>query len=606
MATIHGSTGPLVGVTTLSWPAGTTADMWAVVFNDTHGDESSRPGDGWEPVIHKTWKKKLTATDIASPLPVTGTHAEMTVFANSGGIGAGRWSSSVNLKANGCGLWFGYIGPHYSGALASATYQRGSTITDPSDNWRHGMWARAVTTAGTYDPGSAHRQATWLSVEVLPLGAPLSPVWETVSGAQVDRTQPVPLRLGHRSSGTSPIDRLKVEIRVAGGSWQHLSATGTLVGSAQELVTDSGLVSVAANVLANNTSYEVRGYTHDEGGWSPLSGTLTLAARTPGTLVVTLTTAHGDLTPTASWVLTPGVGSQRSYEVRIALAGQGWANPIEGWTSGLLTGAGTTWTAPATNKVPNGASVVAWVVATDDALPSAPTASSAQTVSWTAPAAPSGITAHDTRPFSATAAGVPAAAEALEWEWETPEGWATVATTEDPDASETIALPLAPYAVARRYRIRALHLSEGVRLASDWVTSTAVASTDPGAYFVSIDGTEWLAVDVYDDGGRELAQGVLTSWAIGATVAHRQMTLPAGWVGSSSIDVDTEEDHDALVEWITTRPRWVVRWFAEQAPDGTMRGRKNTIMGLYARPGSARWDQLAITERNVSFAWVTQ
>ena len=158
--------------------------------------------------------------------------------------------------------------------------------------------------------------------------------------------------------------------------------------------------------------------------------------------------------------------------------------------------------------------------------------------------------------------------------------------------------------VARTYRARSYAVVDGVRLASAWVTSSEMASSDRGAYLVGDDGA-WLAVDLYDDASRTVVQGVSVSYGLGSTTARVDRTVAAGERGSSSIDTETAADRAAVVEWLTTRDQWTIRWFVERDPSGAWTAVADTRMGLASPVGVSRWDQLAITERNVAFDWVT-
>lgn len=612
MAAIRGSTGPLVGATSLPWPAGTTIGDFAVLWDV---DRRSSP-DGWDRVWSYVWSKRLTAGDIAANLPTGGALQAVVVLSSAGGVvRVNRQSSFVRLRAGGVGVWIGWQSPHqWSTPLASATYQRGSTVVDPGDQYRHAVWAMAVASAGTYSPGSVSRHAELVGIKVLPPAAPLAPTWVApASGAAVDRATPVSLTVAHRSESGASQTGLKVLIRPAGGAWGSLRADGTIAAgdTTVEIPTSSGMMQIAAGQLAVNTSYELAAYTADEGGWSPVSASSTIVARTAPTVAVTLTTAPGDLSPTVSWVTTPGVGSQASWEVRISPAGAGPDAAVTGWTSGAQPGASVSWSALAPTSLPtNGGQVVAWVRVTDSALTSAWTASASKVVSWTPPAAPASLTVADGMPLTLTAAGVPVTSVALDWEWETtPDVWVRLATTEGPAATESLGVPLAPYDVLRRYRVRALAVLEGVRLASAWVTSAPVATTDRCAYLVSEDGREWLAIDTWDAGSPTPIQGHAVSSGFGSTVQRVDRTQVAGWSGWTVVRTEGLPAATALWDWLTGRERIWLRPNPETVQFGEGGPLADEPALLIATTGLGEPERL--TRRNwrtrlVRFDWTTQ
>jgi hypothetical protein len=322
--------------------------------------------------------------------------------------------------------------------------------------------------------------------------------------------------------------------------------------------------------------------------------------------VVTLTTAADDLSPTVSWVMTPGVGNQSSFEALIAPAGAGPDAAVEGWSSGLQAGTDTSWQAPPSTSVTNGGSHEAWVRASDGALRSVSTASTGQTVSWSAPTAPGGITAADGTPPTITATGVPALAVALEWEWQVDDVWTALATTEGPAATESIRVPQAPYGVARAYRVRGIGVVDGVRLPSAWVTSTAVASTDQGAYLVSVDGLSWLSVTVADAGTPAPIQGVSISGGLAATQQRVDRTPVSGWSSWWILETPTAAAEDELVEWLTTRPTCVLRAHPEHPYGGAL----EDVPTLLVAPATVSPERLApgtnLSMRLTRFTWVTQ
>ena len=601
MAAIRGSSGPSVSVTSQGWGPAGVGDL--AILWDTDGP---RPA-GWTEIAHTVYSKRLTAGDIAAPQPVAPAVSFLLTASAAGGVGRVRSSKYATLSAGGVGVWLGWMSPYHSGNLASATYQRGTTVTDPYDGWRHGAWARAVATAGTYDPGSVNARTEFYSIEILPLAVPLAPVWVApAAGAAVDRTQPLDFTVTHQSGAGLTQDRMRVEVRVAAGTWQHLAADGTLQATAQELVRESGTATLDAAVLTANTTYEARAYTHDEGGWSPASATLTFVARTPPTVAVTLTTAAGDLSPTVSWTTTPGLGVQASWEVRIALAGAGYADPVASWQSRVRPGTDTSWQAPADSTVTNGGSYVAWVRVTDQALALAWTASTAQTVSWTPPAAPTSATATDGTPLTVTVAGIPAASVSVEVEVQIGSEWVPVAAIANPDASEVVSVPLATYGVARTYRARSIEDIDGVLLPSAWVSTASVATLDTMARLVSEDGSEWLDVRLLDAGVATPLQQVSASTGLGATVERVDRTPVTGWRSWWLAHTTTAAEHAALMSWLTDRTRFYLRPNPEHPLGGALEDVAAVLVAVVSTIDPDRNVRHNVTTRRVRFDWTTQ
>lgn len=402
------------------------------------------------------------------------------------------------------------------------------------------------------------------------------------------------------------MDRYRGEIRVSGGTWQHVAADGTIVATAQEIAGSIPILQIAANQLATNTSYEVRVYSHDDGGWSVASASLTLTARTPPTVVPVLTTAHGDLSPLVSWTTTPGLGAQKSWEVRICPDGQAPDGALAGWASGVHAGTDASWQAPPTTLAINGGAYVAWVRVWDDALPSVWVSSTAKTISWTPPTAPSAVVGAEGHPPTVTASGVPSTSLALEWQQQTPGGeWVAMTVTDGPAGSETIEVPLAPYGVPVLYRARSIENIDSVRLPSGWTVSAPLVSHDTSAYLVAADGTDWMMVRIVSDDERSLIQGISATQGVGAKSMQTQRTLPAGESGTTVLSTWTQAELARLVEWVSGRSQWWLRWPPERE-SGALLDVSPTLMGLGVTPSWQRKVQTNTATREVTVKWVTQ
>lgn len=269
MAEIRGVTGPGVGKASVSWPAG-TAERDLAIFWDTDGQRPS----GWAAITGETraYSRRLTADDIAVPVPARGQVWALIVLSAAGGVGRVRESEWCRVRAGGVGIWLGWKTPWSSSALAASTYQYGSTVTASDDGYKHAVWARAVTSTDYYSPGSVHDRTSMVSIEILPLAAPLAPVWVApASGSAVDRAAATSVIVAHQSTAAAGQDKIKVIIRVAAGTWGSIKADGTIAAgdTSQELSQSSGTVQIAAGQLTANATYEVAAYTHDDGGGRP-------------------------------------------------------------------------------------------------------------------------------------------------------------------------------------------------------------------------------------------------------------------------------------------------------------------------------------------------
>jgi hypothetical protein len=144
---------------------------------------------------------------------------------------------------------------------------------------------------------------------------------------------------------------------------------------------------------------------------------------------------------------------------------------------------------------------------------------------------------------------------------------------------------------------------DGVGLPSSWTTSSAVTSTDDGAYFVADDGS-WLAVVVAEFGSIEFVQGVQISYGMGAEGARVDRSPVQGMRGSLKLDTGTKEAGAALVEWITESEVWTFRLHPEIGDNGVVRDAGTLRMSPAKAVTSARPVQALIEDRHVSFDWV--
>ena len=604
VASIVASVGLTLGATSLAYPPASAAGHLALLWDDLRWDIDDQAGpDGWDLVGHKTWMKRLKGSDLGGSVPTRGTNQALLILAGAGRPKRKRDSAYARLPAGGVGFWLGWMSRWHSAALASSTYQIGSTLRDEFDDYRHGVWARAVSSAGDYTPGDVSRYTEMVSLVVPPLGPPAAPLWLT-TGQSIDRTQLLHLQFAHESE--IPMDRCRVEVRAtSSGTWQYVTPAGTLSTTSTEILTSSETVTIAAGVLAAAQSYEMRVFTHDDGGWSPTSVSIIIVARNPPAITGTLTVAHNDLSPLVTWSVVPSLGQQRSWQVRIAPEGMGPDAALDGWSSGVQAGSETSWQAPASNLLINGGSYAAWVKVSDDALTSPWIALPAKIVSWTPPPGPASLVTVDSAPPTVTAAGVPATSLALEWQAGDGESWTALASTAGPAETETIFDPLAPFGVARYYRVRSIDLVDGVQLPSEWTTSAPLVSHDTNAYLVSPGGTDWMMVRIVSDDERSLIQGISATQGVGTKSMHTQRTLPAGESGTTVLSTWTQAELARLVEWVSGRSQWWLRWPPERE-SGALLDVSPTLMGLGVTPSWQRKVQTNTATREVTVKWVTQ
>lgn len=604
------------GQATLTLPGGSAAGHMAIV-EASHADSSHALPSGWISAYPGLWWKILTAADItAATVLVKSSLTAMVVLSGAAGFGRRSDSYTVNVhSASGAAFWRGWTDA-YRSSLAAATYRIGTETTSPDDQHKHALFLRIATATGYYALDGTSHSATFAGWEIVPPAAPLAPVLLTpATGTQINRTISNTLTVAHQSASGLPQEKIRLVIRPAAGTWVSVKSDGTLhTDATTELVQSSGVVTIAANVLTNGTQYEWGAYTMDSSGWSPAATTRTLVARTPPTVAVTLTATAEDLSPVVSWTTTPGTGSQTAYEARICLAADSTPDNPVAYTAGMVAGTDADWTpAPSTAYV-NGGSYKAWVRVADGALTGAWTASAADTVSWTAPTAPSGVTFQQGAPPTVTVAGIAAGADTVEVQWteEATGTWPTdgslIATVVPSGTSMVVPVPRAGYGVSRQYRARITDVVDTVSLPSAWATiAVPVASTDHRAYLVAQgDMADYLPVAVHTDARRLRLEGITSSSGMGADHMRVDYTPPAGWSGDTEFITETQAERVAFADWLQAHrcPFYFV-WYPEW--EGSTAVHVPAVLISRVTPDSAdRRIQHVIATRNVQFAWVTQ
>lgn len=438
------------------------------------------------------------------------------------------------------------------------------------------------------------------------------------------------------SSGGQPVtwttDATAIVALWVFGADQWVTAAGALTGAVASLATNRQYVDVVLPSVGQ-WAWSVR--TAGSGAeFSPWAAESFLISETPpGITGVSVTSGGlGDLSPTVSWTVDANVtGMRQAFRVRLCPAADATsANPV--WDSGVVASSALTANAPATTAWTNGQSLAAWVTVWDDVQPSAETKGGTPfAVTWTPITAPTQVMPRNQvgKPLALDVVGVGASYEWLQVQYSTDGGttWVEIAEVVEAGVSQPIAypglfypgqiypsqsgtlqtveLPLAPYGVSALWRVRMGDVtSEGATLWSDWTVSPfALANSDPNAYLVNRDCTDWLKVWIVGDSERIIRQGVTVSDGIGATFPRVDYGVSAGEAGSTRLYTGTRAAWDALHAWIDaqgTDPFWF-RWNPERTVD------EPAI--LVARSGALRRErvvQVAVSHRITTLDWVQQ
>ena len=600
----------------IAWPTGTAVGDLAVLLIDGGAKRQPVSASGWVSITNGTgkvaWCKRVTSTDLASPLAVKGLVTALQTFAGASGLGIARATYGLTItQAGGAVLVFGAAPPP-----ATSIDPTGDRLgVAAQGEWVHQLWWLPRTAAVYTTLSGTDKDVDYYAWEILPLVGPQAPsLASPLAGAQVDAAVAAPFVWLHQSTASADQEQCKVRIRqwTSGGTgtWYYVKADGTWTTTETALTQATQTVSLNAGVLTTGTLYEWQVATYDSGYWSVYSAEqqLTPAAK-PTVDSITPTSTAGDLSPAIAWTATAGAGSLSAWQVRVCASADATSdNPL--WDSLTQSGTATATVAPSTTAWTNGGTYYAWVrVQQSGGLWSAWTKDNATfAVSWTAPAAPSSVTAANqtSGPLQVTVAGIPTAM-GVDLEQSTDGStWESVVAISAPSATQVIDIPLAAYGVATQYRARTYQVVEDVRLYSSWTTSAAVASTDTAAYLVDdTDRSEWLAVRISDDSSRTTVQGVAVSYGHGATRARVDRSESMGEAGSTRLSVDTDAARTAVVEWLTTKPVWWLRWYPERS-GSTLSDAGSTRMALAGPVSTSRLAQVVITKRHISFQWVEQ
>ena len=381
----------------LSWPAGTAVGHLAVLR--IYGTPSSqRQVDGWQTFKHTPssdhfWKV-LTAADIAASVAVVkGYAASLSVYSGAGRIGAvsDLASQSPGVTTTVAGSMVDISGRGRSTLTPSGALGSDQVIAAYGN--RHcNTWALGPQAAPGWAGLSGFNGSDSTSVEIVPLAGPSAPtITGPLSASSVSAAAALVLSWIHRSAQTGTQDGYSVRVVKDGTTTYYLTSGGTLTGSITTIASSSASASIASGHLVSGSSYVVSVQTSEGGVWSAWSSVTVAAITPPSVSSVSVASPAGSLSPAVSWTGST-TGGQQAFQVRVLPATAVSADDVSVlWDSQATAGSDGSASAPPLATWVNGQSLKAWVRIQQPGLWSGWVASSAFSVSWTAPAAPSSV-----------------------------------------------------------------------------------------------------------------------------------------------------------------------------------------------------------------------
>ena len=586
--------------TSLAWPVGTAAGDLALIHCGGSYTNNGPQSTGWSPVGHKSHWKVLTSTDVASNLVVNASHVKVSVFTGCRGVGRTSTQNGLTVQEAGSYLWVETS--RRATPIAPATYRQGNEFTDEGGYYQA---AYAMSSnAGWAAIPSMGSGTTSYSYELLPSAAPSAPTLSSpAAGATVDQSQAQTFSWVHQSSFPQTGRRVRL---TNGATIRWVDGAGALQTTEQSISTASQSATVNAAALTSGGAYTWAVATQDVNGWSAYSAERALSPIAPPTISsVTVSSPAEDLSPTITWAATAGYGTIEAHQVWICAAADTdpTTNPI--WTSGVLANAVSPDTAPNTTAWTNGASLKAWVRVWQTGGVSKTLASTAFTVSWTAPAAPTVTASASVSPPTVTVSGV-AAGNVVEVQ-QMLDGvtWTPLTTrTATGTSIAGIPSPLAARGTVVYFRARRGSLVDGVSMSSAWSTTASVTAAAAGCWLVDdTDRSSYLTAhfSVLDDGGREVVQGISVTYGLGASGPRVDRTLEAGERGSLVWVCTTQAERDTLLAWLAAR---TVFWIVWPPDDGVALPPKRV-----ARVTPRSWERITRvthSHRLVPMSWVEQ
>lgn len=588
----------------VSWPASTAAGDLAVVVTDGGSSLSRR---GWTPYQEGVLCKIVTAADIADDLTVDDTLAALQTFTGARGIGQTRYRTGragLTLSEAGAGLFVHGWSPKWDGDIDPDTDRLGNKVDH--EHYTNAVWFKVATTATYTSLSGTDSDAAYVAYEILPALVPGPPTIVTpTAGAYVDAAADIPLAW---VADGDQIGRKVKLTKVSDSSVVYLKADGTVQAGEIAVTTALQSDSIGAGQLTAAQAYDIEIATQNDLGWGTYSPArrFTPLAR-PTVDSITVTAPAEDRSPTVAHTMTAGLGAQQAHQTRLCPSADATPdNPV--WDSGIVQGTGLSHNAPADTDWTDGADLYAWKRVADEAQWSAWTRDDATfAVDWTPPTAPTSVTGTDGAPMSVAIVHA-ADMDSLEVEF-SEDGklsWTALATVATPTTPTTVHHPLAKYGAATWFRARVWDTVDTVAVPSAWTESAAsVTSTDSGAYIVADDDeTDYLAVEIVEDGPRELVQGVSVSYGQGGNYGLVDSSPAQGEAGRTTLEAWTQAARVALLDWLADHDAFRLRWPPERGE--TTVDVPATRMALASPLGWQRLAQVDIQPRHVTFEWVEQ
>lgn len=603
-------------------PAGSVAGELAILNIDGTGSTVRKPVDmtGWLSKAHTystdSYWKLLTAAEITlGYIAIKGYIGFLTVYPGAGRVGnvtdLGNTTPGCNLTT--AGAWL-HVHARGDSALTPATGKLGTDVTLTAYSSRkYNVWSQAETTTGYKTLAGTFNGSDSNGFEIIPLEGPNAPTILTpTTGITVAYNEALTATFRHNSNRGVAMNSFRAKV-VDGATTYYVTAAGALTTTLTTLSSSVELVTIASTAMATGKTYKLSIATSEDGVvFSSYSAVTTFYTGTRPTVnSITVTSPADDLTPTVAFTCTT-TGGLVASRVRICLAADATpANPI--WDSGVVSGTGLSMSAPALSTWPNGTNLKAWVDVQQPGLWSVSTADDTTfTVSWTAPAAPSSVTAANqtSGPLQITVNGVGSRTYVqIQVSTDAGASWSDLITIAPSGSSIVVDHPLAQYGQNARYRARASTTNvDGILLWSSWTAMTTdVASTDTKAYVVSQDLLSYVQVRLQrDSSGRNRPQGFSTFYPFGATVPTVYRTPAAGFSGIELVGVSTYAALDTLTAILDEDHAWWWRFSPEISPTGTLVAQPAVLATLNGELSYQRLADSILTDRLVPLQWVEQ
>ncbi len=607
------------GVQSIAWPSGMTAGTPAAML--------VAPGSDGKPtaVVPSTWTLKATksdgtklyvnvsptASEIASPIPVTGRFVMLRAFPNAAGFGKVGTGESLTLTTDGAALslW------GWKSTSDTLTVSNKTDTTDVAnesyvyggESRKYNTWFTVLAVAGVaYIDTNA---GTFFALEVLPQTVPNAPTLiSPIGGVFLDYNAPFTFVWKHNSPTGGKQRAAEIRYRTS-VTWHYVvsrlteSTTETVLTALHDQFFEVNIGPAPVGTM----EWQVKTFEDDAGtiggDWSA-SGFFTL--RNKPTL--TASVSGSGLAHTVSWTPTITNGVQTWYRVRVTLAAE--ASPDDAvYDTGAVAGEDVSLDLPADFDWVNGTDYKAWVeVGQTGGQQTVPVTTSSFTVSWTPPTAPTITVQSTAQPLRVTANALTGDHHRVRLSF-TAAGVAHTITKDAAVGAVSFDVPLAPYGTPTSYTIRASQLVSGVELWSDADSQVAVCG-DRSHYLVSVDLTSWRKVLMRTASNPAGTEGITVSYGIGASVATVVRTPSAGMTGTEVLLVETQADMEDLCDpvtgWLSLNSTFWLRRTPERSDDGYADKRALKVARTTAVAEGERIDNSPIQYRTLTFSWVQQ